>query len=308
MHIMESSFAMKKPLTPQDYYRIEKKINQLPGVLKSQKNRDYRSIIIAYDCELCSEEEINAVIGSMDPDENAGFSFISIIVILVVYTSLFILNVETTQISQREVGIYILAAALGIFTPFYKLRYDEEFGSMAAVSQRLFNNPAISRNPLFILGRVFMITLLGGVWAYLGYLVKMSFSWFPLLQVAISLYMIILALYVLGVKNLRAFHTSLPIFMKNWTDRPRNRFYLGVKSAFIPGITLQILQLFSFGLGLTRVGLLSMFLYITSTIPFMMSHQVITHAVPKEILDKVSRTIGFFVLILAFILILEIRF
>lgn len=71
MNITESSFILKKDLTPKDYKKLRRKISCLPGVIKCHKHKNYHSIYITYDTELCPEEEINAVISSSQCTDHA---------------------------------------------------------------------------------------------------------------------------------------------------------------------------------------------------------------------------------------------
>ncbi|GEM_PF-3847625 len=64
MNITESSFTLKKDMTPKEYWKLRRKVSCLPGVIKCHKNKNYHSMYITYDTEICPEEEINAVIST----------------------------------------------------------------------------------------------------------------------------------------------------------------------------------------------------------------------------------------------------
>ena len=71
MNITESSFTLKKDMAPKDYWKLRRKVSCLPGVIKCHKNKNYHSIYITYDTELCPEEEINAVLSTAQQCDKA---------------------------------------------------------------------------------------------------------------------------------------------------------------------------------------------------------------------------------------------
>ncbi len=80
MNITESSFILKKDLAPKDYWKLKRTVSCLPGVIKCHKDKNYHSIYITYDTELCPEEEINAVIRTAQQSDKAiAGLFISLI-------------------------------------------------------------------------------------------------------------------------------------------------------------------------------------------------------------------------------------
>ncbi len=71
MNITESSFILKKDMAPKEYWKLRRKVSCLPGVIKCHKNKNYHSIYITYDTELCPEEEINAVLTRAQQSDKA---------------------------------------------------------------------------------------------------------------------------------------------------------------------------------------------------------------------------------------------
>ncbi len=89
MNITESSFILKKDMAPKEYWKLRRKISCLPGVIKCHKNKNYHSIYITYDTELCPEEEINAVLTRAQQSDKAIMGlFLSLI--LSFFLSIFI--------------------------------------------------------------------------------------------------------------------------------------------------------------------------------------------------------------------------
>lgn len=89
MNITESSFILKKDMAPKEYWKLRRKVSCLPGVIKCHKNKNYHSIYITYDTELCPEEEINAVLTRAQQSDKAIMGlFLSLI--LSFFLSIFI--------------------------------------------------------------------------------------------------------------------------------------------------------------------------------------------------------------------------
>lgn len=306
MNIIVSRFAVGSHLNNNQQKKVTEKVNELPGVLQCKFNDDAKSFNVTFDDDLCSEEEINQVLRhqSMKLKEGAEFGFISYLVILALFLLLFLLNKNYLRVEGQDIIILVVAAVCGIFSPFYRIRYNQEFRDLSNISQKLFTDLRTSRSILFILGRVTAFTALGFFWGALGSLLRVMGPLYPIVQIFCGAVMVFLGLYMMGVKQFSVFHKYLPIFLRIRYADSDYLFITGLKSAFIPGIIPQGLQLFAFGYGDPRITTLLFLIFILASIPFMLSYDVIKNNISAQVVNHSSLATGGFMIILAIILLL----
>ena len=301
MNIIISTFSVVKPILENQSKFIEDKVNKLPGVLQCKINKDYKAYVITYDSELCKEEDINRIIENpkLNSSDEMGFSLGSFLFIAMFFIILFLLNLKFHHINSLLTFLFILVIFIGSLTPFYQNRNDEEFKEISEHNEVLFNDPKISKNILFLFGRILGFTILGLVLGYLGSLFKTSGILFQIYQIFASIYILVLGLYICGIKVLKRVHRLLPIVAK-LKIASGNKFVIGLKSCLIPTITLQAMQIFASATGNPQFGATILFTLTLATIPSALSKQVITHTVGESKVAKASATSGVFVLILGF--------
>lgn len=306
MNIITSTFSVVKPLLENQSKPIEEKVSKLPGVLQCKINKDYKAYVVTYDSELCKEEDINRIIEN--PDLNSSdkmeFSLVSFLFIAMFFIMLFLLNLKFHHINSLLTFLFILVIFIGSLTPFYQIRYDEEFKEISEYNKILFNDTKISKNIFFHLGRILGLTVMGLVLGYLGSLFKDSASLFQLYQIFASVYILLLGLYICGIKVLKRVHRLLPIFTKHKIVSG-SKFIIGLKSCLIPTITLQVMQIFASATGSPRFGAAILFVFTLATIPNALSNQVITHTVGESRVAKASAISGVFVLVLGFFILVS---
>jgi sulfite exporter TauE/SafE len=304
MNIITSTFSVVKPIIENQSKFIEDKVSKLPGVLQCKTNRDYKAYVVTYDSELCKEEDINRIIENpeLNSSDKLEFSLVSFLFIAMFFIILFLLNMKFHHVSNLLTTLFIIIIFIGSLAPFYQIRYDEEFKEISGYTKILFDDPAISKNVLFHLGRILGFTFLGLVLGYLGSLIKPSAVSFQIFQILAAAYILALGLYICGVKSFKRLHRLLPIVTK-LKITSGNKFLIGLKSCFIPTIPLQVMQIFAAATGSPRFGAAVLFIFTLAIIPNGLSNQVITHTVGESRVAKSSAVTGVFVLVLgAFIL------
>lgn len=182
MNIITSTFSVVKPVFDNQTKFIEDKVSKLPGVLQCKINKDYRAFVVTYDSELCKEEDINRIIENSELDSSASmeFSLVSFLFISTFFILLFLLNLKFNHISNLLTILFILVIFIGSLSPFYQIRYDEEFKEISGYTKILFKDPLISKSILFHLGRILGFTVLGLILGYLGSLLKFSLVLFQI--------------------------------------------------------------------------------------------------------------------------------
>jgi len=299
MNIIISTFSADKLILEDQSKFIEEKVNKLPGVLQCKINKDYKAYVVTYDSELCKEEDINRIIenSELNSSNKMEFSVVSFLFISMFFIILFLLNIKFRHISSLLTFIFILVIFIGSLSPFYQIRYDEEFKEISGHTIFLFNDKRISKNISFHFGRILGFTLIGLVFGYLGSLIKTSAFFFPLFQIFAALYILALGLYICGIKVLKKVHRLLP-FARKLNIVSGNNFVIGLKSCFIPTIPLQVMQIFAVATGSPQFGATILFTFILATIPNALSNQVIAHTVGESRVAKSSAVTGVLVLIL----------
>ena len=306
MNIITSTFSVVKPVFDNQTKFIEDKVSKLPGVLQCKINKDYRAFVVTYDSELCKEEDINRIIENSELDSSASmeFSLVSFLFISTFFILLFLLNLKFNHISNLLTILFILVIFIGSLSPFYQIRYDEEFKEISGYTKILFKDPLISKSILFHLGRILGFTVLGLILGYLGSLLKFSLVLFQIFQILASFYILALGLYICGIKMFKRLHRLLPIATKLKISSG-NKFLIGLKSCLIPTITLQVMQIFASATGSPRFGAAILFTFTLATIPNALSNKVITHTVGESRVAKASATSGILVLVLGLFMLLS---
>ena len=306
MNIITSTFSVVKPALENQTKFIEDKVSKLPGVLQCKINKDYKAYVVTYDSELCKEEDINWIIENSEliSSDRMEFSLVSFFFISIFFIILFLLNLKFNHISNLLTILFILVIFVGSLAPFYHIKNDEEFKGITELNKLLFNDPRISKSILFHLGRIFGFTVMGLVLGYLGSLFKPTTVIFQGYQILASIYILLLGLYICGIKVLKRVHRLLPIVTK-LEIVSRNTFVIGLQSCLIPSITLQAMQIFASATGSPRFGSAILFTFTLATIPNALSNQVIAHTVGESRVAKASAISGILVSVLGLFILLS---
>ncbi|MGB4589913.1 MAG: sulfite exporter TauE/SafE family protein [Clostridiaceae bacterium] len=301
MNIITSTFSVVKPILENQNKFIEDKVSKLPGVLQCKINKDYKAYVVTYDSELCIEEDINRIIENpeLNSSDKMEFSLVSFLFISMFFIILFLLNLKFKHINSFQTFLFVLVIFIGSLTPFYQIKYDDEFKEISEYINFLFSNTKISKSTLFHIGRVLGFTLIGLVFGYIGSLIKTSAFFFPIFQILASIYILALGLYICGIKVFKRVHRSLP-FVTEHRIVSGNKFVIGLKSCLIPSITIQVMQIFAGATGSPQFGASVLFIFTLATIPNGISNHIITHTLGELRVAKASAASGILVLILGF--------
>ena len=299
MNIIISTFSVKKPTLETQTKFIEEKVSKLPGVLQCKVNKDRRAYVVTYDSDLCIEEDINRIIENpeLSSIDKMEYSVVSFLFIALFFILLYLLNLRFHHVNDLRTTLFILIIFIGSLSPFYQIRYDEEFKEISGFTKTLFNDTKISKSVSFHLGRVLGFTFIGLILGYLGSLIKFSTVLFQIFQILALAYILSLGLYICGVKVFKRLHRLLPIVTKLKINTGSN-FLIGLKSCFIPTIPLQVMQILAASTGSARFGAAIMFVFTLAVIPNALSHQVITRTVGESRVAKSSAVTGLLILIM----------
>lgn len=299
MNIIISTFSVKKTTLEIQTKFIEEKVSKLPGVLQCKVNKDHKAYVVTYDSDLCKEEDINRIIENpeLSSIDKMEFSLVSFLLIAMFFIFLYLLNLRFHHISDLQTTLFVLIIFIGSFAPFYQIRYDEEFKEISGFTKTLFDDPKISKNVLFHLGRVLGFTFIGLLWGYVGSLIKFSAVLFQIFQILAVAYILALGLYICGIKIFKRLHRLLPIVTK-LKIATGNKFLIGLKSCLIPTIPLQVMQILAAATGSPRFGAAILFIFTLAVIPNALSNQVIARTVGESRVAKSSAVTGFLILVL----------
>jgi sulfite exporter TauE/SafE len=179
------------------------------------------------------------------------------------------------------------------------IRPAAEPAGTAAPSGRSYERlaPAL----LYHSGRVLSYTLVGGIAGALGRLVRFSGVLGGVIPILGGLFMIIMAVNLLGAFPLfRKLTIRMPLFAakKLMGKKKYSPFYVGILSSLMPCGPLQIVQLYALGTGSFFHGALALFIFCLGTVPVLFLFGLVNTVISKKQADVILKAGAVLVLIL----------
>ncbi|MGL5381232.1 urease accessory protein UreH domain-containing protein [Clostridium sp.] len=284
---------------------IEKSLKKVKGVKSARASLKEATIVITYDSELCSNEEIQAVL------TKAGYSIISdknnndlFYIIGIVFITFIMLKVG------RNSGDFNIANSLNGNVGFVALFIIGVLSSLHCVgmcggimmSQSIsidkgnrFENfkPALKYN----LGRLISYTVLGGIVGGIGKVVSLSLGGQALITIIAGGFMVIMGMNIFGFKVFRKITIKLP--WNNCNVKNNNTpFVVGLLNGFMPCGPLQTMQLYALGTGSIALGAMSMFFFALGTIPLMLGFGLVSNLLSRKNSNRLVKISGLIIIIL----------
>lgn len=141
---------------------------------------------------------------------------------------------------------------------------------------------------LYNLGRLTSYTLIGGIVGLIGSVFKVNAYMQGIVIVIASIFMLMMALNMMGVLNLSLNFKTPKILNKL---KSKGSFIIGLINGLMPCGPLQAMQVYALSTGSFIYGALSMFLFCLGTIPLMLFVGIISNFLNnknRKILNKIS--------------------
>lgn len=302
MNIITHQFYINRSLSRRETQKVQSDIGLLPGVLQCALDTEGQTMEVTYDNELCSEEELQEILQTKSPFSLRilDVHIQTLVFLLLLYALIFILSDRLHLFAASQWVLYILAGLLGLMTPLYRLREAETTPHVMA-THALFHDPRQMRHPGFILGRTLGYALIGFLLGTLGHVLRMTLPGLLAgVQVFLALYILVLGLYLLGVRGLKGLHQRIPAYKGHL--EVKGRFTMGLKSVLIPMVSFQAMQLFVVGYASPATGALLMLILTLASLPLMIEDETLYRQGKGTLIRRVTVKLSVLVLMLGLLL------
>lgn len=279
----------------------KKKIESRFRVLKAVKecNVDLVKGIMVLECDShqLPKTKIKQNIQELGYDVKSrnrwGFDLFIYGILIFIFYKLFNNNISySPQLGNS--GSYGLLFLTGLLSSFHCI----SMCGGICVSQSIKSK---SSGLVYNLGRVISYTIIGGIVGQIGSIISFSNETKALIQVIAGLFMILMALNLLGIFPLwMRLQKLLPNFkMKKGNKSP---FIIGLLNGFMPCGPLQTMQLYALSTGNAVQGAIAMFFFAAGTLPLMAGVSLITSIINKKNIHKMFKFSGIMVLVLGLVM------
>lgn len=290
--------------------RVERALKKVPGVINAMASYSAQNVIVEYDDEICTKEQLKEVInkaGYSTKNSNnikfAGF-FLVVAAILLIgnSTSGFDMSAQLNNAS------YFVLFIVGMLTSIHCVGMCGGIMLTQSISK---NNILMEKQNgiknlmpviLYNAGRVTSYTIIGGIVGALGSVLSLSLNVKAGLQMFAGLFMVIMGLNMAGFSLFRKFNIKLPWSSCKVKNKPKAPFLVGMLNGLMPCGPLQTMQLYALGTGSAISGAISMFLFSLGTVPLMLLFGAISGILSKGYTKQLLKFSGFLVIILGIIM------
>ncbi|KAA8673287.1 urease accessory protein UreH domain-containing protein [Clostridium sp. HV4-5-A1G] len=285
--------------------RVEKAVKRLNGVRNALASFNDESVIVEYNPDLCSLENIKDAIRvsgysteSSSRYKIAGMFVIAAAVILIGSSS------SGIDINSRLNGAtYFVLFLVGILTSIHCVGMC---GGMA-LSQSVNKGgkskfDSIKPAALYNAGRVTSYTVLGGIVGGLGSVFSLSISIKAGLQIFAGIFMIIMGSNMSGYSLFKRFNIRLPWSACSMKKKPRTPFLVGILNGLMPCGPLQAMQLYALGTGSILKSSLSMLMFSLGTVPLMLGFGAVSGILSRGYTKTLLKFSGILVIVLGIVM------
>lgn len=283
---------------------VEEEVKSLIGVLSVRADYNKSNILIVYDNENLSENEIKNAIkrAGYTTSKNSISKFL--VLGLIVFIMLFLSNNSLfgydTNTLLENASLFMLFI-IGLLSSLHcvgmcggiMLTQTLDKDNLLTSKKSSFNT-SLKYN----LGRVISYTLLGGIIGGLGSVFSISMKIQGFIQILAALFMIVTGLNMFEIKLFKNIHTSIPFFKKSCNQNNKSPFVVGLLNGLMPCGPLQTMQLYALGTGSFIMGALSMFTFSIGTVPLMLCFGYISSSLSKTLSNNIFKYSGVFIIIL----------
>jgi len=288
--------------------KIEKKLRNTVGIESADVNYNQGTAVVAFDADLVTLREIEAIIGALDyevladekPASNGKRVAAILIIVLAAYMLLrqFGLMDIFNLFPTAEAGMgYGMLFVIGLLTSVHCVAMCGGINLSQCIPQTASGgsagkSAALRPSFLYNLGRVISYTVIGAVVGALGSVISFTGAMRGIVQLLAGVFMVIMGVNMLGVfPSLRKFAPRMPrVFSRRINvEKGKNNspFYIGLLNGLMPCGPLQAMQIYALSTGSPVKGALSMLLFSLGTVPLMFALGALSSVLTKRFTHKV---------------------
>jgi sulfite exporter TauE/SafE/copper chaperone CopZ len=291
--------------------KIEKKLRRTAGVASAEVDYGAGTAVIAYDVEIITMREIEAVIERLDyrvvsgdrTAPNTGRAIGILLLVLAAYMLLSRFGPATAAglFPTAEAGMgYGLLFLIGLLTSVHCIAMCGGINLSQCIPQAgtLGGGRWTALRPSFLynLGRVFSYTAIGAAVGALGSVLTLTGAFRGLVQLLAGAFMIVMGVNMLGIfPSLRKLAPRLPRVFVRKTDAEKGNakspLVVGLLNGLMPCGPLQAMQLYALSTGNPAAGALSMCLFSLGTVPLPFALGALGSVLGKHFTRK-AMTVG----------------
>ena len=287
--------------------RIERTVKKLDGVIDVRANFSGQYADIEFIDEICSINQIKAVINRVgySTEDAKSFKFIGIIIVV---AAILLLGINTGSFNMEDKlknASYAVLFVVGLITSLHcvgmcgGIMLSQTIGKE---SKSKFNamKPAI----LYNLGRVVSYTIIGGIVGAIGSVFALSLTTKAAMQILAGVFMIVMGFNMAGFKAFRKLQLKLPTSVLKLLGKPKPKtpFFVGIFNGLMPCGPLQTMQLYALGTGSGISGALSMFIFAIGTVPLMLTFGALSSLLSKGYTKKILKFSGILIVVLGLVM------
>ncbi len=308
---------------------IGEKLKEIVHVKSADLNYKTGEVVVYYENHAPSEHLITKAITAAgyepgQPDKlplmsrekkeyaSLGVAFLFLMVLYLVFKSLGLTNINLSpNLSSPSWGLIALIGLVAGFSTCMALVGGLSLGLSAKFSE---NNPTATPaekfrpHIFFIIGRILIYTLLGGLLGALGTVLQFSSAMNGLLTILVGIVMLIMGLQLINIfPRLSKFKLTLPkgisralgLKQKDKVYSHQRAMIMGGLTFFLPCGFTQAMQLYAISTGDFGYGALTMGLFALGTAPGLLSVGGVTSLVHGSFKEKFFKVAGLAVIFFA---------
>jgi len=308
---------------------IGEKLKEIVHVKSADLNYKTGEVVVYYENHAPSEHLITKAITAAgyepgQPDKlplmsrekkeyaSLGVAFLFLMVLYLVFKSLGLTNINLSpNLSSPSWGLIALIGLVAGFSTCMALVGGLSLGLSAKFSE---NNPTATPaekfrpHIFFIIGRILIYTLLGGLLGALGTVLQFSSAMNGLLTILVGIVMLIMGLQLINIfPRLSKFKLTLPkgisralgLKQKDKVYSHQRAMIMGGLTFFLPCGFTQAMQLYAISTGDFGYGALTMGLFALGTAPGLLSVGGVTSLVRGSFKEKFFKVAGLAVIFFA---------
>ena len=288
--------------------KIEKKLRNTVGIESADVNYNQGTAVVAFDADLVTFKEIEAIIGALDyevladerPATNGKRAAAILIIVLASYmlARQFGLMDIFNLFPTAEAGMgYGMLFVIGLLTSVHCVAMCGGINLSQCIPQTAGGgsagkSAALRPSFLYNLGRVISYTVIGAVVGALGSVISFTGAMRGAVQLVAGVFMVIMGVNMLGLfPGLRKFVPRMPRIFSRRVNAEKGKsnspLIVGLLNGLMPCGPLQAMQIYALSTGSPVKGALSMLLFSLGTVPLMFALGALSSVLTKRFTHKV---------------------
>jgi sulfite exporter TauE/SafE/plastocyanin domain-containing protein/copper chaperone CopZ len=285
--------------------RVERAVKGLNGVKNALASFKDESVIVEYDPDLCSLENIKDAVRASGYSTESSNRY-KIAGIFVIAAAIILIGNSSSGIdigSRLNGATYFVLFLVGMLTSIHCVGMCGGIALSQSINKGGKNKiDSIKPAVLYNTGRVISYTVLGGIVGGLGSVFSLSIPVKAGLQIFAGIFMMIMGFNMSGYSLFRKFNIRLPWSACSMKKKPRTPFLVGILNGLMPCGPLQTMQLYALGTGSILKGSLSMFIFSLGTIPLMLGFGAVSGMLSRGYTRTLLKFSGILVIVLGIVM------